>query len=382
MLEAVCSINSDNTDYQALVLNKKHLEEFKIASLNCRGLSSVSKRERIIHLMSTEKIDILCLQETKINHNSQETHEKYTLYWSTGIPDDARNKASELARSGKASRNNPNRGAVFRRAIEHAGVGVVLSPRAIKYMVYVQPVSDRTIRVSVNMQAGKLDVISTYVPQACHVNPNLANQHYEELQSLLDDRYNHSPKLICGDFNARIIKALPHESCAAGPYTLGTENYDLDYLSPAQFANRSRMLEFCVANGFVASNTFFQKSDEQLVTHKAVGVKHWSAPWQLHKYAQMDYVLINNRWKNAIRNTYTSFVHAVDTDHKLLVANVKFKLKANPPKSHPQNMKLHKPDRLQLAQYNASVTQFHPIPTCLLNNLMTFCSKAQRKLFH
>ena len=71
----------------------------------------------------------------------------------------------------------------------------------------------------------------------------------------------------------------------------------------------------------------------------------------------MDYVFVSNRRKNAIRNTYTSFVHAVDADHKLLVTNVKFKLKVNPPKNHPQNMKLRKPDRLQLAQYNATVTQ-------------------------
>ena len=278
MLEAVCSINSNNMNYQALVLNKKHLQQFKIASLSCRGLSSISKRERIIHLMSKEKIDILCLQETKINHNSQKTHQKCTFYWSTGIPDDARNKATELARSGKASRKNPIHGVVFRRAIEHAGVGVVLSPCAIKYMVSVQPNSGRKIRVSLNMQAGRFDVISTYGSQACHVNPDLANQHHEELQSFLDDRYTYSPKLICGDFNARIIKALPHESCAAGQFTLRAEIYDFDYLSPAQFENRSRMMECCMANGFVVSNTFFQKSDEQLVTYKAADVKDWSAP--------------------------------------------------------------------------------------------------------
>ena len=60
-----------------------------------------------------------------------------------------------------------------------------------------------------------------------------------------------------------------------------------------------------------------------------MGVKDWKAPWHLHKYAQMDYILINNEWKNAITNVSTTYVHTVETDHKLMMANVKFKLKAH-----------------------------------------------------
>ena len=354
-LKDTCSLTSGITDCQSAVLQKKHLEEFKIASLNCRGLSSASKRERIIHLMVKEKIDVLCLQETKINYNSQETHLRYKFYWSTDISDDARNKASQLAASGKAARNNPNRGAIFRNAIEHAGVGIVLSPHAVKYLISIQPVSGRNMCVSLKMRAGTLDVISTYVPQACHTNPELANHHYRELQALIEDRYTFSPKLICGDFNARLIKALPHESSAIGQFTLGAQTHDLDILSAAQLQNRSRMVEFCLEYGFVASNTLFQKADDHLITYKSVGVKHWSPPWQLHKYAQMDYIVINNRWKNAIKNIDTSYIHTVDTDHKLLIASVKFQLKANPPKANTSKMKLRKPDNIQLNQFNAAV---------------------------
>ena len=115
------------------------------------------------------------------------------------------------------------------------------------------------------------------------------------------------------------------------------------------------MVEFCLEYGFVVSNTLFQKSDDHLVTYKSVGVKHWSPPWQLHKYAQMDYIVINNRWKNAIKNVDTSYIHTVDTDHKLLIASVKFQLKANPPKVNTSKMKLRKPDNIQLSHFNAAV---------------------------
>ena len=43
--------NRTHPDYQDVVLNKQFVQQLKIASLNCRGLSSLSKRERVIHLM-------------------------------------------------------------------------------------------------------------------------------------------------------------------------------------------------------------------------------------------------------------------------------------------------------------------------------------------
>ena len=110
-----------HSDYQDDILHKQYVQQLKIASLSCRGLSSLSKRERVIHLMEKHSLDILCLQETKINSNSQENHDSYTMYWSTGVTDDARNKAENLKRSGKAKRQNPEHMRTFRAAIEHLG---------------------------------------------------------------------------------------------------------------------------------------------------------------------------------------------------------------------------------------------------------------------
>ena len=55
--------------------------------------------------------------------------------------------------------------------------------------------------------------------KACHRDADAANRHYAELESLLDIHYGYSPRLILGDFNACLIKALPHDSDAVGPYT-------------------------------------------------------------------------------------------------------------------------------------------------------------------
>ena len=350
------SCSSELSDYQDAVLLNKYPTSLLIATLNCRGLSSLSKRERVIYLMHKNKIDVLCLQETKINSNSREEHDGFIMFWSSGIEDDCRNKAEELKRSGKGCRNNAAHARIFRSAIEHLGVGIVYRKSLQSYVVDVKQHSARNIMLTFSMPAGRLDIISTYAPQACHEDPSASDAHYAELDTLLDDHYAFSPRLILGDFNARNIKALPSESEVVGPYTLGASLADLDCLSHAQQDNRSRFIEFCLARNMVVKNTFFQKSDEQLVTYKSVGVKSWHPPWQLDKYAQMDFVLINQKWKNAVENIYTTAVHTVDTDHKLMIAEVKFKLIAKTMNSPVSHIKYRTPSPQELIAYNHAVS--------------------------
>ena len=93
--------------------------------------------------------------------------------------------------------------------------------------------------LTLRMQAGYLDVVSTYVPQACHSDLDAADKHYNQLEQRLKGHFSYSPCLTPGDFNARFIKALPHETSCLG----------LDCLSEAQLGNRTRFAEFCLAIG-------------------------------------------------------------------------------------------------------------------------------------
>ena len=327
----------------------------RVASLNCRGLASFSSRERLVHLMKKHGVDILCLQETKINLNATETHDVYEFLWSSDVKDTDRSKAESLKLSGKATRNNQEHGRIFRAAVEHLGVGFVIAKKVQKYLLDIRQESGRNALITLKTQSGVLDIISTYAPQACHRDADAASRHYAELESLLDIHYGYSPRLILGDFNARLIKALPHESDAVGPYTLGASEYELDFLSDAQLESRSKFVEFCLNRRFVVRNTFFQKPDGKLVTFKGAGVRMWQPPWQLHKYGQMDFLLVNDPWKNAVTDIYTTEVHAIDTDHKLLVSNVKFKLKAKKRNPTTTRLKFHKPSTQDIDGYNALV---------------------------
>ena len=306
--------------------------------------------------MGKYQIDILCLQETKINSNSKETHQGYDMYWSSDVADTDRANAEALARTGRASRRNEEHCRIFQKAKEHLGVGIVFSKQAQRCLKSVRPISARNIVGTLIMQIGDLDIVSSYAPQACHTDPTASDKHYQELHTIMDQKYAYSPKIICGDFNARLIKALPTESSVIGPFTFGANTHEIDFLSDAQFENRSRLIEFCLERNMIIKNTFLQKAEEHLITYRAVGVRTWEPPFTFHKYAQMDYFLVNSPWKNSIQNIESTYIHTIDTDHKLLIAEVLFKLKVKPRQHANLPVRFHKPTEENLTNYNSLIS--------------------------
>ena len=140
----------------------------------------------------------------------------------------------------------------------------------------------------------------------------------------------------------------------------------IDQLSEKQKDNRSRFITFCQENGFVICNTWYQKSLSKLVTYRNVAAPNFQGPYTTDRYSQLDYVLINQRWKNCIQNVETNDQHAVSTDHKLLVAEARVKL-AKRKKAHVCS---HPKFRNR---------QNYKFKSCLINWLQKRCI---RKTFH
>src|SRR5688572_32069994 len=79
-----------------------------------------------------------------------------------------------------------------------------------------------------------------------------------------------------------------------------------------------RLVEFCEGNNMGIMNTWFQQPKRRLYT--------WTSPDGKYRN-QIDYILINKKWKNTIRDVRTKPGADCGTDHKLLVATLKIKLK-------------------------------------------------------
>ena len=79
-----------------------------------------------------------------------------------------------------------------------------------------------------------------------------------------------------------------------------------------------RLTEFCQENALVIANTLFQQHKSRLCT--------WTSPDGQHQN-QMDYILCSQRWRSSIQSTKTRPGADCGSDHELLIAKFRLKLK-------------------------------------------------------
>ena len=79
-----------------------------------------------------------------------------------------------------------------------------------------------------------------------------------------------------------------------------------------------RLIEFCQENALVIENTLFQQHKRRLYT--------WTSPDGQHRN-QIDYILCSQRWRGSIQSTKTRPGADSGSDHELLIAKFRLKLK-------------------------------------------------------
>ena len=79
-----------------------------------------------------------------------------------------------------------------------------------------------------------------------------------------------------------------------------------------------RLIEFCQQNELVIVNTLFQQHKRKLYT--------WTSPDGQHQN-QIDYILCSQRWKSSIQSAKTRLGADCGSDHEILIAKFRLKLK-------------------------------------------------------
>jgi endonuclease/exonuclease/phosphatase family metal-dependent hydrolase len=111
--------------------------------------------------------------------------------------------------------------------------------------------------------------------------------------------------IIMGDWNS-VVGDEPYRNIV-GPHGLGRKNH------------RGQMLiNFCVRNGLIVTNTWFRKLKRRLFT--------WKAPGDRSR-EQLDYILLKLRLRNSVIDVQTLPVADIDSEHNLLVAKICTSLK-------------------------------------------------------
>ena len=79
-----------------------------------------------------------------------------------------------------------------------------------------------------------------------------------------------------------------------------------------------RLIGFCQENTLVIANTLFQQHKRRLYT--------WTSPDGRHRN-QIDYILCSQRWRSSIQSAKTRQGPDCGSDHELLIAKFRLKLK-------------------------------------------------------
>ena len=128
---------------------------------------------------------------------------------------------------------------------------------------------------------------------------------YKDLQDLLELTPPKDVLFITGDWNAKVgSQGTPGET---GKFGLGVQN-----------EAGQRSIEFCQENALVIANILFQQHKRRLYT--------WTSPDGRHRN-QTDYILCSQRWRSSIQSAKTRLGADCGSDHELLIAKFRLKLK-------------------------------------------------------
>ena len=127
----------------------------------------------------------------------------------------------------------------------------------------------------------------------------------EDLQDLLELTSKKDVLFIIGDWNAKV--GSQETPGVTGKFGLGIWN-----------EAGQRLIEFCQENALVVTNTIFQQHKTRLYT--------WTSPDGQHQN-QIDYILCNQRWRSSIQSAKTRPGADCGSDHELLIANIRCKLR-------------------------------------------------------
>jgi len=130
-------------------------------------------------------------------------------------------------------------------------------------------------------------------------------QFYEDLQDLLELIPKKDVLFIIGDWNAKVGSQETSE--VIGKFVLRVQN-----------EAGQRLTEFSQENALVIANTFFQQHRKRLYT--------WTSPDGQHRN-QIDYILCSQRWRSSIQSAKIRPGADCGSDHELLLAKFRLKLK-------------------------------------------------------
>ena len=270
----------------------------RLATFNVRGLATPAKQAQLAQDLGRYKVDIMCLQETKV---------------------------SELM----DSRINNTRLLLFPGQCRNYGLGFAISAEWGQRLINYELLSDRICVARFDIDRDqRLIVINVYAPTQARANNNASetDAFYEQLASAVQSNASTTSTLvIAGDFNAKIgqwDELRDNATESLGKFTRGRRN-----------KNGQRLVEFCEENGLAVTNSLFRHRASHRTTW--VGHRRDEATGNTKPiYNQIDFVLFPKNRQQWVTNSRPYAGTTTNSDHRLVV--VHFNLPNWRPKKQPR----------------------------------------------
>uniref|UniRef100_A0A8D9ASD9 Craniofacial development protein 2 n=1 Tax=Cacopsylla melanoneura TaxID=428564 RepID=A0A8D9ASD9_9HEMI len=274
------SIGSPGGTVSSMEMNKiRRQTNIKIGTWNVRTLNQDGKTHNAIQEMTRMKIDILGISEMRWLGSGSCVMDDHTVLY-----------------SGTSS------------GIHEYGVGMILTKEMAKYISNVVPVSERVMLVQLRATPVDINIIQVYAPTTDRSDEEL-EEFYNSVNEVMKKLKKHEVTITMGDFNAKIGAGRTSEF--VGPFGLGDRNDRGDNLEIFAETHQSAIM-----------NTWFKQPSRRLYTWKSPQDK----PDKIVRN-QIDYILVNKRYRNSCTTVRTYPGADIASDHVPLVGNFKIKMK-------------------------------------------------------
>lgn len=251
----------------------------RIGTWNVRGLNQPGKLRIVEKEMERKKVHILGLSETKWRKSGHFVTESGNKVYFSGPENESSN-----------------------------GVAFIVPQQLDKCVVGYKPVNDRIITIKLNASPCCINIVQVYAPTSLSTEEEI-EQFYSILVQTLEDIPKREVTLVVGDFNAKVGHTVDddHLRRIVGKYGIGERN-----------DRGERLLQFCSEENLAISNTCFEHHIRRLYT--------WISPGDRYRN-QIDYILVQSRWRSSILNATTLPGADCGSDHQLLVAVLRIRFK-------------------------------------------------------
>ncbi|XP_030746013.1 craniofacial development protein 2-like [Sitophilus oryzae] len=188
------------------------------------------------------------------------------------------------------------------------GVGILVDKETNKAVTGFVPLSERVMMIQLETSKIRTNIIQVYAPTAQSEDREI-DEFYGQIEQLWKNIKKHEVTIVMGDFNAKIGRRGVVD--VIGEHGLGQRN-----------ERGERLVEFVQEKDIVVTNTLFKLPPRRLYT--------WRSPQDTKDKIvrnQIDYVMINKRYRNSILSAKTYPGADMASDHNPVVATFKLTLK-------------------------------------------------------